>query len=497
MSKTAIILCVLIVYNIAMLAIGLAASGLAKTKAGFLTGDRQLGGIMGALAYVASNSSAWILVGYTGFVYAMGLQAIWLALGIVAGFWVCWVLAGPKLAAEAQMRGHLTLVDFLAADAQGGALRAIRTLAALLIVFCFCFYIASQFQAAGQALVNSLHLNPLAGLLIGASIVLAYTFLGGFWAVAATDAVQGTIMALVAIIIPISAVHAAGGFGAIFEALSHQAGYLDLWGRDGAGSHSQSALLYAGAGIVLGGLGVGVASLGQPHNLNWLLSLRDNKARQLGTWISMIWGIAVYAGMGAAALAARALYGAPQAGEEERVLFLLSEGLTHPIVQGLVIAAILAAIMSTVDSQLLVTSAAISHDLGLDRLSLRSTTDPVARARQSVWVVRLAILTVAIVAILLSLYLPASIFRRVLFAWSALGAAFGPIVVTRICGVRSQGWAVLAAMASGFILTVIMNAVPDLPGDFGEYLLPWLPSLLILLGFRQKTRLQAWTVSGK
>lgn len=496
MSKTSIILCVLIVYNVAMLAIGLVASRLAKTKEGFLTGNRQLGGIMGALAYVASNSSAWILVGYTGFVYAMGLQAIWLALGILAGFWACWVLAGPKLAAEAQMRGHLTLVDFLAADAQGGFLRAIRTLAALLIVFCFCFYIASQFQAAGQALVHSLHLNPLAGLLIGASIVLAYTFLGGFWAVAATDAVQGTIMALVAIIIPISAVHAAGGFGAIFTALSHQAGYLDIWGHDGA-SHTQSALLYAGAGIVLGGLGVGVASLGQPHNLNWLLSLRDNKARQLGTWISMIWGIAVYAGMGAAALAARALYGPPQAGEEERVLFLLSEGLTHPIVQGLVIAAILAAIMSTVDSQLLVTSAAISHDLGLDRLSFDSTTDSEARARASVWVVRFAIITVAIVAILLSLYLPATIFRRVLFAWSALGAAFGPIVVTRILGVRSQGWAVLAAMTSGFILTVIMNAIPDLPGDFGEYLLPWLPSLLILLAFRQKTRLQAETISGK
>lgn len=466
MSKEFTILVVLVIYNVGMLAIGMIAARWAKSKEAFIGGENRLGGLLGAFAYVSSNSSAWILVGYTGFVYLAGLQAIWLALGLVTGFWACWAFAGPVLAREGREKGHLTLIDFLSVTASGPTGRAIRSLAAVLVIFCFSFYIASQFQAAGQSFEKSLHIDPLLGLGIGALIVFSYTALGGFWAVAATDAFQGAIMAFVAMFLPVAAIIAAGGPSEVWATISADPDYVDLFG----GARGWNALA-----IVAGGVGLGLASLGQPHNLNWIIALRDEKARRGGTIASVLWGIAVYGGMGAAALAARALYGPPASGTHEDILFVLSEALGHPVVQGVVVAAVLAAIMSTVDSQLLVTSAALAHDLGLGRKR---------GGVSGVWLVRAALAAVAIAAIGLALFLPASVFRRVLFAWSALGAAFGPIVVCRVLGVRSRDLAVLAAMASGFLGTVWMNARPDLPGDVGEYLLPWIPPLALLLAFQ-------------
>jgi sodium/proline symporter len=457
------------VYNVAMIGIGVWAMRRAKSQADFLLGGHQLGPWLAGFAYVASTSSAWVLLGFSGFVYAAGAQALWMIPGILGGFALVWLWAGPRLSQQSRAEGHLTLMSFLSHGLGREERRLLAITAAALIVFCFTFYVASQFQGAGQAFESAIGVNRTAGVLIGAGVVLAYTFLGGFWAVSLTDTVQGALMALVAVALPVAAVIAAGGPVAIVAAIMTEAppSYLSpVGGLDGVS--------FAALGLVLGLVSTGVASLGQPHNLNWIMALRDDDARRRGWIIALVWGAVVYTGMAALGFAARALFGAEA--PAEGVFLALAETLFTPIVAGVVIAALLSAIMSTVDAQLLVTSGAITEDLGLAR----------AAPRRAVWVSRLVVFGVCAGAVGLTLFLPESIFQRVLFAWSALGAAFGPLVAARVLGWRPGGLALWMAMIVGFGLTVAFYLLLDLPGDWDERIAPWLPALGILWASRNQ-----------
>ena len=453
----------LVVYNLAMIGIGLWAMRKAKSQQDFLVGGHQLGPWLAGFAYVASTSSAWVLLGFSGFVYTAGVQALWMIPGIIGGFALVWVWAGPKLSSESRAGGHMTLMSYLAEGVSPLERRFLAVTAAALIVFCFIFYIASQFQGAGQAFQSAVGVDLVTGVLIGAAVVLAYTFLGGFWAVSLTDTVQGGLMAIVAVILPVAAVAAAGGPQAILQTIASttQPDYLDpLGGLGGVG--------FAAIGLVVGLISTGIASLGQPHNLNWIMALKDESARRRGWLIALVWGIVVYAGMAALGFAARAIFG--DGAPAEGIFLSLSNTLLPPILAGLVIAALLSAIMSTVDAQLLVTSGTITEDLGLARAS----------PKNAVLISRIVIFAICALAVTLTLVLPDSIFRRVLFAWSALGAAFGPLVAARVMNWRPGGWAMLGAMLCGFGLTVIFYRTLSLPGDWDERLAPWLPALLIL-----------------
>lgn len=456
---------VLVAYLIAMLAIGIWAERRSKSKEDFLLGGRTLGPWLAGLSYAASTSSAWVMLGFTGFVYTAGLYALWMIPGILMGYCLAWLWAGPRLQAESRTEGHLTLIDFLTARATGPARRSIAMLAAALVCVSFAFFIAAQMKGAGQSFDSAFDIGMLWGVLLGAAVVLFYMFFGGFWAASVTDSVQGAIMAAVAVILPLAAVIAAGGPGAIAATLAADApeGFFDPTG-------GKAAMVFVGT--VVGLMSAGLGTLGQPHLLNWLMAVKDEPSRRRAFAIVMVWGIIIYAGMATLALAARALaIDAPPEG----VLFALAGELLHPLLAGLVVAAVLSAIMSTVDSQLLVASAAVSHDMGLaERLKAKE-----------VLVTRLVMVAICAVAVLLTFFLPESIFARALFAWAALGAAFGPIVTVRLFGIEPHPWAIFSAMAVGFSTCVLFYLLPDTPGDIAERLLPWAPALAILLAFRQ------------
>ena len=472
-----IVLTTLVAYKLVLIGVGVWASGRNRSEGDFFLAGQGLGAWVAGLSYAASTSSAWVLLGFSGFVYASGLSALWMIPGIWGGYVAVWLFFGRRLRSETHTQGHVTPTDFMVAGQSAKARAVLSALASVMIVFCFIFYIAAQFGAAAAAFETQFGLGVTESVLIGAVVVLAYALMGGFWAVSVTDMLQGALMALVAIVLPLTALVAAGGFGGIAESLQATApqGYLDPFG-----GHAGFVFI----GFLLGVWGVGVNAMGQPQLLSRLMAVKDEAARMRGFTIAIIWAVVVFTGMTILALAGRALVGATSDGEA--LFYRLAGDLLPPVLAGLVIAAVLSAVMSTVDSILLSASAAISHDLRLARRF---------RGRE-VLVSRLVMAGIAAVAVWMTLALPATIFARVLFAWSALGAAFGPIIVARVLDWEPKAWAVGTAMCLGFGLTVLFNALGALdvsgglldgliraaqwPGDPMERLFPWVPALAVL-----------------
>ncbi|XBQ14892.1 MAG: sodium/proline symporter [Oceanicaulis sp.] len=479
-----VVLATLVAYKIVLIAIGIWASRLNRNESDFFLGGRGLGAWVAGLSYAASTSSAWVLLGFSGFVYAVGVSALWMVPGIWLGYVLVWLWFGPRLRAETAERGHVTPSDFMAAEA-GPWAAAIRALAGFLVLFTFVFYIAAQFGAAAIAFESQFALSRFESVAIGAGVILIYGLLGGFWAVSLTDTLQGAIMAVIAVVLPVFAVIAAGGPAGIAETLSasQPAAYLDPWGGRAG---------FAFLGFAIGIASIGLGTYGQPHLLSRLMAVKDERARRRGFVVAMSWGVIVYIGMAAMALAGRAIL--PAVADGEALFYELAALLLPTVLAGIVIAAILSAVMSTVDSLLIAASSAAAHDLRLVKI---------LRGRE-VLVSRAVMAAICALAVILTLSLPATIFDRVLFSWSALGAAFGPVIVARVAGVEPKGWAILLAILAGFFTTVLFYAfgqagteglsglplllaeLAAIPGDPFERIAPWALPLLLVFTLRKR-----------
>lgn len=449
----------LLIYSMVLIGIGLWAARKAKSQEDFLLGGRSLGPWVAGIAYAASSSSAWVLLGFSGFVYAAGPSALWMVPGIIAGYAAVWLWVGPILQSASRDANQLTLVDFLSQFAQPGSARLIQIAASILIAICFSFYVAGQFQGAGIAMNDLFSTGFVPGVLIGALVILAYVFLGGFLAVSLTDTIQGLLMAFVAVLLPSLAFIEAGGWSGLSEALAAAPeDYKTAFGGRAG---------FAALGLVLGLTATGFGALGQPHLVAWVMATRDKNARVKGAIVAMTWAGLVFAGMAVLGLSGRAILGADAV--PESVFFGLADDLLPGVLAGVVAAATLSAIMSTVDSQLLVAGGAVSHDLGLGK----------AFGGRPVLVSRLAIIGVCIAAIGLTLLAPASIFDRILFAWVALGASFGPIVLARGVGFQPRGRTVLTGMVAGFALAVAYEVgwIGSGPGGMWKTIAPWIGAI--------------------
>ena len=486
-SSTGVVLATLVVYKIVLIAIGVWAARLNKNESDFFLGGRGLGPWVAGLSYAASTSSAWVLLGFSGFVYAFGVSALWMVPGIWLGYVLVWLWFGPRLRAETAAEGHVTASDFMAARAGPIWRPAIAALAGFLVLFTFVFYIAAQFGAAAIAFESQFALSRVESVLIGAAVILIYALLGGFWAVSLTDTLQGAIMMVIAVILPVLAVIAAGGPTGIAQTLSQTmpGAYLDPFGGRAG---------FAFLGFAIGIASIGLGTYGQPHLLARLMAVKDEAARRQGFLVAMGWGVIVYVGMASLALAGRALL--PDVANGEALFYQLAAALLPAVLAGIVIAAILSAVMSTVDSLLIAASAAAAHDLRLVKL---------LKGRE-VLVSRTVMAAICVLAVALTLSLPSTIFDRVLFSWSALGAAFGPIIAARVAGAEPRGWAIFLAILFGFFTTVlffIFGQIGDaamtglaglladlaaIPGDPFERIVPWLIPLLLVFGFRQGAR---------
>lgn len=460
MSRSQAVLLTLLVYNAALLAIGLWASRRMSDTLDFFLGGRRLGGFVAAISASASSSSAWTLLGVSGAAYVWGLPALWLFPATLLGFVVNWVWVGPRLMDLSRRENAVTLTDVIVGS-HGSPLRPfIVALSSFIVLFSFLFYIAAQFQAAGNGFISVFDLSMTMSVLIGAGIIVLYTLLGGFWAVSVTDVLQGLLMAATAIVLPFIALAAVGGFDALTHGLSVAASPDDL-------PYGPPHTLIAATGFVLGTLGIGLGYPGQPHVVNRFMALDSSRSLARGRFVAISWALIIYAGMLLLGLCGRVLY--PAVADGEQIFFEVANRLMSPVLAGVMLAAVLSAIMSTADSQLLVAGSSVTHDwqpAGAD-------------SRRALLVSRLMVLALSVVAVLLALYAPQAIFSRVLFAWHAVGSAFGPLLVLRLAGFDIRPAATLASLAVGFGLTVIIHLFPDAPGDYLERLLPLALAFLI------------------
>ena len=452
----------LVGYALGLVAISVWATRKAKTEESFFLGERNLGPWVAGLAYAASSSSAWVLLGFSGFVYSVGPSALWMVPGILVGYAVVWLYAGPILQRSSRSEGHVTLSDFLSAGTSSRMAGCIRIAASIMIVFCFSYYIASQFQGAGVAFDGIFDTGLTTGVLLGAGIILIYTFLGGFLAVSLIDTLQGLLIGAVAIILPVVGLFYAGGIDGVSEAMATMP---PVYSQPFGSAQGMAAL-----GFVVGLSATGFGALGQPHLIAWIMAARDRKARVRGAGVAIVWAALVYTGMAVLGLAGRVIFGADA--PAEGVFFEIANLALPTVLAGVIVAATLSAIMSTVDSQLLVAGAAISHDLRLGKLS----------GGREVLVSRLAVAGVCLAAVFVTLELPSTIFERTLFAWTALGASFGPTVVMRAAGYRAAGGAVLLSLLTGFAASVALEFVlPSGPGAVWARTVPWALAFLPLV----------------
>jgi sodium/proline symporter len=458
MSNTVPVLLTLVLYNALLIGVGLWAKGRNRDVADFYLAGRGLGPWIAAISASASSSSAWTLLGVSGAAYAWGLPALWLFPATVGGFLINWIWIAPRLKDLATEEGAVTLSAVVAPESLGASRRVILRIAAAIIVFSFVFYVASQFEAAGKAFESTFALSKQTSILIGAGIVLLYTLLGGFWAVSVTDSVQGLLMFLAAIILPLVALIAVGGIDALITGLTEVGG---------AGSPTASLSALMAVFFVLGLFGITIGYPGQPHVVNRFMALKDETSLRQGRVIALAWAVIVYAGMLTLGFSARVLFA--DLGDSEQVMFKVAGELLPPVIAGVILAAVLSAIMSTADSQLLVASSAISYDWNLADGKIDSGLGKS----------RVTVVVVLVLATILALVWRADIFSRVLFAWSSLGSAFGPILILRLMGRTIPAPATLAAMLAGFGLTVLISWFPATPGDFAERILPFIVALAI------------------
>jgi sodium/proline symporter len=440
----------LLLYLLVMIAVGFITYRYMSTLDDYVLAGRRLGPWVAAISERASGESAWFLLGLPAAAYALGFTEYWSVIGVAAGILASWTFIAMPLRRETARLGALTLPDYFELRFNDKS-RLLRVVSMVVILFFYTAYVAAQLVGAGKILNATFGIPPLAGILIGAAVIVFYTLMGGFLAVAWTDVIQGLLMTSVAVVLPIAGIVALGGPGSLVDKLAPRgADFLSL-----SGGKVGSAFLL---GAVVGGLSWGFGYLGQPHLLTRYMAIRKTSELRQGGLIAMGWTLLSYWGAPMIGIVGVAVLG-PGLADPDQVMPLLTKELMPPWIAGLMIAGGIAAMMSTADSQLLVATSTIVEDVYVRLFR------PSAPPRRLLLLSRLATVSIAVVALLLALGAmrgSALIDTMVAYAWTGLGASFGPPLLSALWWRRTTFHGVLAGMLGGMIATVIWQNVPAL-----------------------------------
>jgi len=433
-----VIVGVAVAYLLALVAIGVWARRGSGTVAGFYVADKDLPSWVVAFSSNATGESAWLLLGLTGAGYALGVHAFWVVLGEVAGVAAAWFWVARPFKRETDRYDSITVPDYLE-DRFRDTTRRLRWVAAIVIFTMVAVYLAAQLTAAGKAFGTFLGMGYGTGVVVGAVVVLAYTAVGGFKAVAYSDVLQGVLMVAALIVLPVAAVIAAGGPGATLAALSR----IDPALLRPMGTAGLSA---AGVASAISLAGVGLAFLGVPQLLVRFISARSPDVIPTAGRIAVAVIVVFDVGAVATGMAGRALV--PALDDPETIMPLLSADLFPAIVTGLFLVVVLAAIMSTADSLLILASSAVVRDV------LQKIYRPAMPERRVAWWGKVVTVVLGVAAVVVALGEVRVIFWFVLFAWSGLAAAFVPPVLCALFWPRTSRRGALAGMVTGFVVTV-------------------------------------------
>ncbi len=427
------------VYFVAMLAIGLYAYRKSTSDvSGYMLGGRSLSPSVAALSAGASDMSGWMLMGLPGAMYISGLSSLWIAVGLVIGAFLNYLIVAPRLRTYTEIANDsITLPDFFENRFNDNS-RMLRVVSSVVIVVFFTLYTSSGIVAGGKLFESSFGLNYELGLYITAGVVVAYTLFGGFLAVSLTDFVQGCIMFIALVLVPVVAINEVGGLSEMHSSInSLDPALLDIF----------SGMSFIG---ILSAMAWGLGYFGQPHIIVRFMAIRSVKDMPTARRIGMSWMIVSIAGAMATGFAGIAfvLKTDLKLDDAETIFILLSQILFNPLIAGFLLAAILAAIMSTISSQLLVTSSSLTEDF------YKTFLHRDASEKQQVLVGRISVFLVALVAIYLAYDRNSSILSLVSNAWAGFGAAFGPVVIGCLYWKKMTRNAALAGMITG-ALTVL------------------------------------------
>ncbi len=432
-----------VIYILAMIGIGFAAWRYTRDLSDYILGGRSLGSFVTAMSAGASDMSGWLLLGLPGAVYASGVSESWIAIGLIIGAWFNWQFVAGRLRVYTEItRNALTLPDYFTHRFEDKT-KILRVIAALVILVFFTIYCASGMVAGARLFEQTFGLSYDTALWAGAAATILYVFVGGFLAVSWTDTVQASLMIFALLLTPVMVIMHAGGFADAVQAINTlDVKYSDMF-------HGTTTI-----GII-SLMAWGLGYMGQPHILARFMAISSvdamPNARRIGmTWMILCLGGAVAVGyFGIAYFAANPQQGATVQANHETVFITLSQVLFNPWIAGVLLSAILAAVMSTLSCQLLVSSSALTEDF------YKVFFRPDASQKELVWVGRLMVLLVAVIAIVIARDPASKVLGLVGYAWAGFGAAFGPVVILSLLWPRMTRNGALAGMLVGALTVII------------------------------------------
>ncbi len=409
----------------------------------YLLGGRGMGAWVTALSAQASDMSGWLLMALPGAIYVGGLTNAWIAVGLFVGTALNWLLVSRRLRVYTQKTDSITLPCFFEARF-GDPTGLLRLVGAIVILIFFTIYASAGLVAAGKLFESTFHVSYRAAVLIGGAVIILYTFMGGFLAVCWTDLFQGALMVVALVAVPAAAYGQAGGLEGIRQAMVAKDISMNLLPTGGV------AALVGMVSTLAWGLGY----FGQPHILVRFMSAKSVGKLSESAVIAILWVFVSLVGAVVIGLIGIGLFDVMPGGDPEKVFIHMIGAVTGPWLGGVMLAAILSAIMSTIDSQLLVSSSALTEDFY--QKAIKRNAEP----REIVLVGRICVIIISVVALVLALGgKEDTILKIVAYAWGGFGAAFGPLVLFALFSRRTTWQAALAGMVTGTVTLVLWKQV--------------------------------------
>ena len=481
------ILLTIILYLAAMVLVGVyfGKKGGGSSSDDFYLGGRKMGPIVTAMSAEASDMSSYLLMGLPGLAYLCGLPEVtWTAIGLALGTYLNWLIVARRLRRYSARLGAITVPEFFARRF-GDEKHLLSCLAAVVILIFFVPYTASGFKAIGTLFSSLYNVDYHAAMIVGAVVVVGYTVMGGFMAVSFTDLIQSVFMTIALIVVVCFGIEQAGGLGAVAENARALPGYLSL--TQGYDAASGTAASFGGLSIA-STLAWGLGYFGMPHILLRFMAIREekelNQSRRIATvWVVISMFIAVFIGViGYSVSAAGKIGFLTTSADAETIIIKLADLMSRhsvllAVMAGIILSGILAATMSTADSQLLTAASSVSQDLAQGFFGVKMQEKTAMR------LARLTVAVIAVIGVVLAWDPNSSVFRVVSFAWAGFGAAFGPVMLFALFWKRANRQGALAGMLTGGAMVFIWKyLIAPMGGAWAIYeLLPAFAAASIVL----------------
>ena len=472
----------IIIYLLMMILIGINYSKKNSNVSDFYLGGRKLGPLVTAMSAEASDMSSWLLMGLPGVAYLSGIaDASWTAIGLAVGTYINWLVVAKRIRLYSQATGSFTLPDFFS-KRYGDDKNLLTCVSAIIIVIFFIPYTASGFAACGKLFGTLFGTNYQLAMILSAIIIVIYCTMGGFLAVSTTDLIQSITMTIALFVVILFGTSVAGGTDAVIANAKELPGYLSMFQMHNAAEGTASPYSFL---TICATMAWGLGYFGMPHILLRFMAIEDEKKLKISRRIASVWvvismTVAILIGLiGYSISKAGAIPMLEGSGQAETIIvriadLLSSHGVIPALIAGVILAGILAATMSTADSQLLAAASSISQNLLQDFFKIKISE------KASIRIARGTVIAISAIAVVLANNPDSSVFQIVSFAWAGFGAAFGPVVLSALFWKRSNKWGALAGMiAGGSMIFIWKYGIARLGGVFKIYEL--LPAFIFAL----------------